>query len=556
MGIPSLFSFLSRKYDDIIISLDETILIDNFYIDLNCLIHPQCRIVTDKFSNSTDIEQLEYNMFKQIIIYLNYIISYVNPSKLVYISIDGPAPFAKMTQQRRRRYKSIKEKIYKKDLIQKYQNKDTNVWDTNAITPGTEFMAKLSTYISNYLKSSDLCKKIKVHFSSWTVPGEGEHKILDHIRHNQNDNISYCIYGLDADLIMLSLASQVENIYLLREINTVKITEDSQLQYVSIKILKHHIEDYIYEKVNYNYNTINIINDFILYCCLLGNDFIPSIPSLRVHDNGVIKLVHIYSDILENYKNCLIKNNNIDNHFLCLIMHELSNVEIEWLKKLNNNSYIPPFDGDGIIEKEMYNYHNLLPKNDDIIMLGSLNYKERYYKEYFNMTDLYNNNNELSISLKNICKNYLHTLKWIIKYYLEGCIDWKWDYGYTHAPFASDLYKYMIEVKDDFDINDLSIFKLDSTPFLPLEQLLIVLPPQSNQLLPEKYRSLVENENSAIIDIYPIDFEQDIYNKRFEWQCIPYLPQMETERILEESNKIKLSNEETERNTLEKDYIY
>ena len=156
------------------------------------------------------------------------------------MAIDGVAPRAKMNQQRSRRFRSAKDlaEATKSKRITPIDGSDAGAvdpyagaFDSNCITPGTEFLLRISNciryFIRKKIKEDPLWRNLKVIFSGPEVPGEGEHKIMQFIRDMRNDpgykpNTRHCMYGQDADLIMLGLVSHEPHFTLLREIIDLK----------------------------------------------------------------------------------------------------------------------------------------------------------------------------------------------------------------------------------------------------------------------------------------------------------------------------------------------
>jgi 5'-3' exonuclease len=552
MGVPGFFLWLMKTYNKknkFIFDNIET-KIDYLLIDTNCLIHPICFKVLHENKTCNNIFILENKMINAILEYIEYIINFVKPN-IIYIAIDGVAPIAKIKQQRSRRFKSISDKNTF-DIIKKKHNIPINYfWNNSAITPGTIFMKKLHNKIIEW------GKKYKIIYSSCYTPSEGEHKLLQFIRNNNEKNKTYLIYGLDADLIFLALSTELDNIYLLREKNQIISNDNSTvLNYVSIDIMKNCIlETYKYNLLKesniFNIDLLiktNLINDFIFMCYFLGNDFLPHIPSLNIYNEGIKYLISIYSKSMihilnQTNKICyLLKSNlKINNNFLQIFINNLAIQEDDILKKeynQNNKKYKHNFENE--YEKEMYKIENLQFHINDPIMLGYddlNNSRKRYYKHYWNVSD-----DELEEFSEKLVLHYLIGIKWVTLYYFDTCPSWDWYYPFDHPPFLSDINKYLINI----NLNKIK-FELGK-PLEPFMQLLAVLPPQSAYLIPNSLKKLVLNKDSNLSYLYPYEFKQDFINKFKYWMGIPLLPPLDIDLLKKEYYNIILNNEEKKLN--------
>jgi 5'-3' exoribonuclease 2 len=544
MGVPGFFLWLMKNYkkDGFVFKKNEKEIqeIDYFLIDANCLIHPVCFRIIAENPDLYDMEKLEEKMIVAVLEYFEKIIAYVDPTKKTFIAIDGVAPVAKIKQQRSRRFKSVADKISQDNLKKKFSKPITNHWNNNAITPGTVFMEKLHKRITNWSKNRQII------YSSYLTPAEGEHKLLQFIRTNiaNKEDYTYVIYGLDADLIFLALSTASDNIYLLREATEFNRKESKEvLNFVSIRIMRESIYNTMKRFIEYIDST-KIINDFIFMCYLLGNDFLPHIPSLDIQNEGIENLIRNYAKTSKELVGEYLLGDKINSKFLALFIKNLASEEEEILKSEYVRKKKRFFcDGDEY-EREVSKIENLQFKIDDPIKLGldtPEKWRLRYYKHYWNVDD-----NEIEEFSEKLVKHYLMGIKWVTQYYFESCPCWDWYYPFDHPPFISDIAKYI----DKIDINQIK-FKLGK-PLKPFMQLLSVLPPQSSFLLPTNLQKLVTNPKSSIIYMYPKEFTQDFINKKKYWMGIPNLPPLDIEQLKHSYLKYEdeLTKEEKERNIL------
>ncbi|KAK3631212.1 5'-3' exoribonuclease 2 [Elasticomyces elasticus] len=372
MGVPALFRWLSQKYPKIVSPVIEhfpvevdngdgtttTVAVDigtpnpngeqdNLYLDMNSIVHP-CSHPEDGPAPANEEE-----MMIAIFEYTERIVNAVRPRKLLMIAVDGVAPRAKMNQQRSRRFRSAQEAAEKEQednamrTAQDREGEGDNeehkpTWDFNAITPGTPFMdilaASLRYWVRFKLSTDASWQRLKVIISDASVPGEGEHKIMDFIRSQRNSpshdpNTRHVLYGLDADLIMLGLATHEPHFRILREdlstndvkpghcrkcnlpghmadqCRTVPLPKPAEKQLAGKTTLKPYVwlhvgilREYLAVEMNVarlGLDLERVLDDWMFMCLFVGNDFLPHLPSLEIRENGIDTLIKIWIDNIE-----------------------------------------------------------------------------------------------------------------------------------------------------------------------------------------------------------------------------------------------------------------
>ena len=112
---------------------------ESFFIDCNSLLHPTCAKVFEKNPNASFEDS-----YLAICLYISTLIYCINPSKLVYIAIDGVAGLCKQSKQRKRRYgKAVSD-----------NSLTTRTFNTDNLSVGTVYMINLSNYMKIYLQES------------------------------------------------------------------------------------------------------------------------------------------------------------------------------------------------------------------------------------------------------------------------------------------------------------------------------------------------------------------------------------------------------------------
>ena len=269
----------------------------------------------------------------------------------------------------------MREADIKEKWSSQIANKDENgkgdwKFDSNVITPGTEFMHRLSKNLKRYilerLNTDPVWKGLSVVFSDAFVPGEGEHKILDFIRSqrsfpNFNPNTRHCIYGADADLIMLGLSTHEPHFYILRESvanprdmkcfkcnkvghmaaecgaghtqDQARLARAVEFQFVKIAVLREYLllefKD-LKEKLPFLFDFERLVDDFVFLCFFVGNDFLPHLPSLQIREGALDAILVMYKNCLPSLETYLTHQGKINFSVCDVLFNDIAKFEEEF----------------------------------------------------------------------------------------------------------------------------------------------------------------------------------------------------------------------------------
>jgi 5'-3' exonuclease len=533
MGIPSYFSYIIKNHSNIIRNLQyhrkhAKTIFHSLYMDCNSIIYDIVHSI-EKNPNRPPYSaaHFEKHVIDMVISRIREYIQVISPTMVLFIAFDGVAPLAKMDQQRARRYKtafmsslSFDHPTQPFSVNNAAAGSSAEKWNTTAITPGTKFMEMLSQRVHAEFSSKNVVANgfviPRVIVSTSTEAGEGEHKMFAYMRKHVKPHENVAVYGLDSDLIMLSILHSVfcRNVFIFREtpqfsktILPVHLRNDSnELLFLDIRFLAKSI---LGEMKCVEYDTQRIY-DYILMSVLLGNDFLPHMVSLNLRGTGMEELLETYAEHITKRREYLVSATreinwkNVKTLIGKLAAAEHTNIVDEYKQrvKISKRKYPEntPEDRELLLQKTPIIYRG----EEDYICPTEEEWETRYYRMCFGGSDA------TPDTKRDICVNYAEGLEWVFRYYSEGCPHWRWKYRFHYPPLLTDLYRFLPNTNGSL----IDKITCKNAPFLPIVQLSYVVPPISHSLLPEKTRELLQQK-------YP-EYFVDIRNIRFSWMFCKY----------------------------------
>ena len=482
MGVPRLVAALARHVPGPWLRRGApTPTADWVYVDANAMYHPVAAESCGE--GGLDMARFAAAMRRRLV----ELRDGAGASRL-FVFGDGVAPRAKMMQQRRRRYMGMRDP-------EAVARRAETGFDSRQITPGTRASAEIARAVE------DVCDELGGVFSGQDLPGEGEHKIFAHLGRARSRGRApprILVHGLDADLIVLSLLSEVPGIQLVREDD-----RRGEVAVVDVDALRAALVA-----------RCGAPRALCFALSLFGNDFLPRVPSMALsgeEDPTMVALLDALRDPA------------------CRPVHARDGpVDWEALRDLLERLPVgTPAGEQAAVEEANQRYLRRRPPADsdlagaprDPLAAAIRDRPDKWALEVLrrHARKVCGRRDEGRL-LVQVARDYLIGLEWVYRYYAtSGRVPWDWTFPHTFGPAVGAL---LTELDGGAPPPAVPVLDAppagDSTDF----QLALVMPPDAD--VPPRVRALRERPELAWM--FPRDWDTVYWCCARGWEGAPLLP--------------------------------
>ena len=465
MGIPGYFVDLLRRNRSVLILASDAGTVDVVCVDANGVIYESVRAIEkqeeEEFKNlghwpdrlsEMDPAAAAKRVAPAVVSTLARLPLLVGATRMLVVAFDGIAPNAKISQQRQRRFGRL---MLEAAFAEVAASNATTGFNTTQITPDTPFMKALMPLVATQLR---VASTIPLHFSGSDEPGEGEHKLMDMIRSGMWKDQHVMIHGLDADLILLTLANQhhCASLRLAREAPSFVKNIDETLSPLATYVIEiPKLAKAIGKSMGGGAELA--VADYVFLMSMLGNDFLPHQPGISIRDGGIERLCAAFSLIRSedpDFRVMLPRSDSAPStespwtpnwaevqRIVCELGSQEDKAMTTWTRRrrgmasrTSQPGLLPLTKRD---ELEAV-WNSLTVAQADIenwIDAGSKGWRNRYYQHFLNeMPDPAHGETPHSPWLERASEQWLQGLQWVWEYYTGPNPSWSWEYQGTHPP--------------------------------------------------------------------------------------------------------------------------
>jgi 5'-3' exonuclease len=506
MGIPSYFRKIIQKYPSIVSHNVMDKKAKYLCFDFNCLIYRCIRapsmsgLPAVTMSDADSVVAWEDALLKEVKATVKEVWGAAGKPAHVYLAVDGVVPSAKIRQQRVRRFKSAWLRSGGGSTSA------SSSWDSNSITPGTEFMRRLTKVLEG------LCKEKGWILSSVDEPGEGEHKVMRWLKANAGANDCCVVYGLDADLILLSMLTGemgALDMYLLREKQEFGPAAAGQgpqeYTFMNLGEFKRRLGLTGYQEVL----------NYLALMSLMGNDFLPHSLTHKLGDDGHDCVLDELREMRRGGR-WLVVDDKIQYDVLGHVCKRWSVDEDARMEKMirGKRQQAERGVGRGMDPSEAlpleWDVEKILVRGDGKLHSG---WRDIYWSSWIHPM----------AQRDRICSEYFFGCQWILDYYLGKEVNMFWMFPAWIPPLWSDLAKAGVAVSS-------MVASASGDPIKPEEQLAMVLPLESWDLVRD---SSLRRLPALAPQMWPKEFGFFSAGRKWLWECEARVPVLSAERLRE-----------------------